>query len=643
MSVDPGKKLAYMIDFVYYLRWMSRSCHIFAPVLTLVVLCSTVLAADSGVISGWVYAEGNTEAIAKAKIYVHHPGGGVLDSVYTSETGWFSAQIMPGEYLVSAGKGNFVRRFYPGQYQCPEAMEISVHPGLNTSITFYLERGGWISGALGSGGEEIEEGLITALKIDEPDAGWYKSLTLRGSFPRHYTLEGLIPGIYKASARGTGKKTTYFPGVEDFEDATPIEVERNAGVPNVSFSLEPVGSATVSGRVSAVDIPGGISNVQITAYQWHDFWEDPNREKALTGIDGRFELQLFAGEYFFYADCDDCYPGSGRIVIYYDNQFDPMYADAVTVAAGDCIEGIDFELDFSNSYNLSISGRMVDEGTGLGLADATVTAIDYCAGQAINSSLTAGNGEFVIDNLPSGAYLVFFSGVNVIPYFYRATENWQDAEIIDLQLNYSGIQSEAITQDYGNQVLGILGRVTSQSGPVSGARIYAYLAGHSRPKAFARTGSSGQYAIISGLVPGSYTVVCDLYGYDKQIYPEIIQLDLLEFPEAENVDFYLEPGATAIEGMSEPPRRFEVFENYPNPFNMQTIIPIFSSYKGVRDLEMTVYDVLGRHVGSKRVSVNPGMNYIEWGFDDFDGSAGSGVYFYRIGDLPGSCRMILLK
>jgi hypothetical protein len=632
-----------MMHFVYYIKWMSRSCRILAPVLTLVVLCSTILAADSGVISGWVYAEGNTEVIAEAKIYLHDLGGGVLDSTYSSDAGWFSAEVMPGEYLVSAGKRNFARRFYPGQYKCSEAVEINVHPGLNTSITFYLERSGWISGTLDFGGEDIEEGLITALKIDYPDAGWYKSLTLRGSFPRHYNLEGLIPGTYKASARATGKKTSYFPGVEDFEDATPIEVERDAGVPNISFSLEPVGSGTVSGRVSGVGIPGGIGDVQIIAYQWHDFWEDPNRKNALTGTDGRFDLHLFAGDYFFYADCDDCYPGSSRIVIYYDNQFDPMYADAVTVVAGDSVEGIDFEFDFSNSYNLSISGRMVDESTGLGLADAAVTAIDYYAGQAVNSSLTAGNGEFAIDNLPSGVYLVFFSGVNVIPYFYRGTENWQSAEVINLQSNYSGIQSEAITQDYGNQVLGILGRVTSQFGPISGARVYAYLAGDSRPKAFARTGISGQYAIINGLVPGSYTVVCDLFGYDKQIYPEIIQLDLLHFPEAENIDFYLEPNAMAIEGMSEPPRRFEVFENYPNPFNMQTIIPIFSSYESVRDFEMTVYDVLGRFVGGKRVSVNPGMNYIEWGIDDFDGSAGSGVYFYRIGDFPGSCRMILLK
>ncbi len=614
-----------------------------ALILALTVPCSAILAADSGMISGWVYAEGNTEVIAEAKIYLHDLSGGVLDSVFTSDTGWFSAEVMPGEYLVSAGKGNFIRRFYPGQYRYSEAVRINVYPGQNTSIILYLEPGGWIGGLFGFSGEDIEKGLVTALKIDYPDAGWHKSIILQGSFPRDYILEGLIPGTYKALARATGKKTVYFPGVQDFGDATLIEVEWDAGVPDISFSLDPVGNGMVSGRVFGVGIPGGIADIPVIAYQWQNLWEDPNLKSALTGPDGRFDLQLSAGNYFFYADCDDCYPGSGRIVIYYDNQLDPMYADAVIVVAGDSIEGIDFEFDFSNSYNLSISGRVIDESTGLGLADAVTTAIDYYTGEAVNSSLTAGNGEFAIDNLPSGDYLIFFSGMNVIPYFYRATENWQSAEIVSLQRNYGGIESEAITQDYGNQVLAISGRVTSCSGPVSGARIYAYLVGDSRPKAYARTGASGHYAIINGLVPGSYTVVCDLFGYNAQTYPEIIELDIIQIPQAENIDFFLEPYNTDITGIGESPRRFEVFENYPNPFNAQTIIPIFSSYESIRVFEMTVYDVLGRIVGEKRVSINPGMNYIEWGVNDFDGFAGSGVYFYRIGDIPRAYRMILLK
>lgn len=614
-----------------------------APALALMVVCSGVFAADSGVISGWIYAEANSEVIADAKVYLHDLCGGILDSAFTSDIGFFSAELTPGEYLASAGKGNFVRRFYPGQYRYSKAVRINIRPGQSTSILFYLERGGWIGGTFGFGGEEIEQGLVTALKIDDPDAGWYKSAALQGSFPRDYILEGLIPGTYKISARATAKKTVYFPGVEDFEDAAPVEIERDAGVPDISFYLDPVGSGVVSGRVSGVGIPGGIADIPVIAYQWQDFWEDPNLKKVLTRPDGSFNLQLPAGNYFIYADCDDCNPGSGRIVIYYENQFDPMNADVVTVVAGESIDEIDFEFDFSNSYNLSISGRVVNESTGQGLADAVVTAIDYYSGEAVNSSLTGGSGAFTLSHLPSGAYLVFFSGMNLIPYFFDGTENWQSAEIIDLQLNVSGIQSEAITQDYGNQVLAISGQVISHSGPVLGARVYAYPVGYSRPIAYAKTSASGQYAIISGLIPGSYTVVCDLLGYNSQTYPEIIQLDLLHFPEAENIDFLLEPYTTDITGIDESPQRFEIFGNYPNPFNGQTKIPVYSGHESVRVIKMAVYDVLGRIVGGKLVTVNPGMNYVEWGIDDFDGFAGSGVYFYRIGDVPGAHRMVLLK
>ncbi|MEE8417127.1 MAG: carboxypeptidase regulatory-like domain-containing protein [candidate division Zixibacteria bacterium] len=622
---------------------MGRSAYIIAATLALMVFRSAVFAADSGIISGRVYTEDNTEIIAEAKIYLHDPGGSILDSAFTSDTGSFIIEITPGEYLVSAGKANLIRRFYPGQYRFSEAARISVYPNQSISIFFYLERGGWIGGTFGYGGEDIEKGLITALKIDDPDAGWYKSVTLKGSFPRDYIIEGLIPGTYKILARATGKKTVYFPGVEDFVDATPIEVERDTGVPNISFLLEPVGDGMVSGRVLGVGIPGGIADIPVIAYQWRDFWEDPNLISALTGPDGSFDLQLPAGDYFFYADCDDCYAGSGRIVIYYENQFDPMIADAVTVVADELIEEIDFEFDFSSSYNLGISGLVINERTGQGLANAVVTAIDFYNGEAINSSLTASNGVFAIGNLPSGVYLVFFSSMNVIPYFYRGTENWQSAEIIDLQSNFDGIQSEAITQDYGNQVLAISGQVISHTGPVSSVRVYAYLTGESQPRAFARTNASGQYAILNGLVPGSYTVVCDLYGYDPQTYPEIIELDLLRFPEAENIDFFLEPQTTHIEGIEEAPRRFEIFGNYPNPFNAQTKIPVLSNYEDVRVIKMIVYDVLGRIVGEKLVAIKPGMNYIGWGINDFHGLAGSGVYFYRINEVTEARPMILLK
>lgn len=610
-----------------------------APALVLLVFCSAVFAGDSGVISGRIYAEGDCEVIAEAKIYFHDLGGDILDSAFTSDTGLFHAEVMPGKYLVSAGKGNYARRFYPDQYRYSEAVGINVYPNQTSSTIINLERGGWISGTFGFDGEDIEKGLVTALKIDDPDAGWHKSIALQGSFPFEYILEGLIPGTYKTSARADGKKTAYYPGVEDFGDATPLEVERDAGVSNISFSLDPVGRGMVSGRVSGVGIRGGMADIPVTAFQW----QDPGLKKALTAPDGRFDMELPAGDYFFYADCDDCYPGSGRIVIYYESKFDPMNADAITVVADESIEVIEFQFGFSNPYNFSISGHVVDRSTGQCLANAVVTAIDYYTGEAIGSSLTDGDGMFAICNLPSGVYLVFFSGMNVIPYFYRGTENWQSAEIIDLQSNFSGIESAAITQDYGNQVLAISGQVISRSGPVSGARVYAYLVGDSRPIAYARTNTSGEYAIISGLVPGSYTVVCDMFGYDSETYPEVIQLDLLHSPKAENVDFFLELYTTDVTGVEESPRRFEIFGNYPNPFNAQTKIPIFSSYESVRVIELTIYDVLGRIVGEKQVAAKPGMNYIEWGIDDFDGSAGSGVYFYRIGDVPKACRMILLK
>jgi hypothetical protein len=105
----------------------------------------------------------------------------------------------------------------------------------------------------------------------------------------------------------------------------------------------------------------------------------------------------------------------------------------------------------------------------------------------------------------------------------------------------------------------------------------------------------------------------------------------------------MEPCTTDITGTEDAPLTFEIFSNYPNPFNAQTIIPVLSNHDGVRVIELTVYDILGRMVGEKTIEVKPGLNYIEWGIEDFDGSVGSGVYLYRMGDLARAHRMILLK
>ncbi|UCC79564.1 MAG: right-handed parallel beta-helix repeat-containing protein [Candidatus Zixiibacteriota bacterium] len=91
---------------------------------------------------------------------------------------------------------------------------------------------------------------------------------------------------------------------------------------------------------------------------------------------------------------------------------------------------------------------------------------------------------------------------------------------------------------------------------------------------------------------------------------------------------------------SSPPDRFMLLQNYPNPFNAQTTIRFILTKS--QDIELTVYDLLGRRV---KILFD---EYKEAGVHavTFDASRlSSGVYFYRLeaGDAVETKRMVLLK
>lgn len=611
--------------------------------LVLVLFTTSLFASDVGKIAGTVYDDDGVKGIQGAIVHVFDIDGCVVDSIYTSTTGWFEKSVPSGEYIISAEKGNYIRRYHPDAYLLEEAKSVIVYPGQYRIVSFKLERGGWLGGGFAIRGDDIHQGLVTAIKIDEPFSGYFKSAVLQGPFPSNYAITGLLPGVYKIAGRANGRETLYYPGVENFDDAEMIHILSNEGVPDISFDLERVGSGIISGRAYDVETGAGLEGLSVFAYQWKNFWEDPNFKISETDFDGTFEIELSSGDYYLCARCVDCNINSENIFMYYDGQFDPDRAELVEVTDNSIVGNINFGFDFSNSYNLSIAGRVLNDQTGQGLGGVTVTAIDYQTGQDISSSLSITDGEFSIDDLTSGQYLLMFSGSNIIPYFYRGSETWQDAEIIELSADYRGIQSDAITQDYGNLGLLIAGQISSDGGPLSGVRVYAYPVDSDRPVAFAISSASGEYSIIRGLVPGAYTVVCDMMGFDSETYPENIELDLLHNPEATGIDFHLESPSTGIVDKIDLPEKIELGGNYPNPFNSRTLIDLYSSYEHDVITKLVVFNILGGKIGEKRVVIRPGANTIEWSSDDFDRSVSSGVYFYRIEGVSSVSRMVLLK
>jgi len=92
------------------------------------------------------------------------------------------------------------------------------------------------------------------------------------------------------------------------------------------------------------------------------------------------------------------------------------------------------------------------------------------------------------------------------------------------------------------------------------------------------------------------------------------------------------------------PNSFKLSQNYPNPFNPSTKIEyrIPNSEYGIQNVELKVYDVLGREIANLvNKQQKAGYYEVEWNAVN----SSSGVYFYqlRAGDFVEAKKMVLLR
>jgi len=96
---------------------------------------------------------------------------------------------------------------------------------------------------------------------------------------------------------------------------------------------------------------------------------------------------------------------------------------------------------------------------------------------------------------------------------------------------------------------------------------------------------------------------------------------------------------TIGEAASAVPRDFTVYQNFPNPFNPTTSVPIALPSAG--KVQLTLYNVLGQKVWQQNYRLNAGMHLLVVNGQNL----ASGVYFYKVKfkDAVLTRKMILLK
>ena len=602
---------------------------------------SPIILSDGGYIQGDVSSESG-QLLANARVYVYSSEYEKIDSAVCSVEGRFLIYLTSGKYYLSAAKEDYCPRFYPSAYFISSARAINVFPQQGQEIDLTLQKGGSIRGEISLGNGLSGDFLMTAVKIDYPYTDWQREKYFSINGQGNYELRGLLPGYYKILLRSEGFHTLFYPQSITFEDAALIEVVADEITEGVDFSPEQPGTGLLSGSVidSRNSLP--IEGAKIFAYQWSLEGDDPNKLSTIADENGEFELELTGGYYYILASISNPSDPESDILIYYDNQCDQDFARAVYVEADDRLSDINFGVDFSREYNLEISGNLSDLAGERPMDGAELTAIDYFTGQPVASTRSQADGGFIFSNMISGSYLIGISGHGLVPTFWPDKLGWQQAEVVRLSsanqiLNNGG----AITQDYGTPGFSISGRISGPDGPLGGVRVYA-INFETGSVAYAYSNPSGGYEITSGLYNGSYTVFADLYGYDGTYYSTMIELDLVHNPHVSGVDIMLSSAVVSADEPRPLPQSVELLGNYPNPFNSTTTIE-FAADKYLES-QIEIYNIIGQLVAALPVSAKPGVNSINWNGQTSSGvTVGTGVYFYRLRDLPQTRKMILLK
>ncbi|MCI0696176.1 carboxypeptidase regulatory-like domain-containing protein [candidate division KSB1 bacterium] len=452
-----------------------------------------------------------------------------------------------GEYLVLAHAWNqwsYAIEWYKNTSAPDSATPVPVTEGqVTTGIDFTLDLpqiAGSISGSVTSSqGTPLADVLVqavswlsTADSLNEKSGfGGYAYTDASG----HYRIDLPADTVLVSATYYSGWQsvTRWYPDAITPDSAKPVVVQENVDLDDIDFRLPiVVSNSVISGKVTDDSgRPLGGAFIAITPPKRTDDHVWLIWAYGVTDSSGNYAIaNLPAGEYIVHAQYWESYSFGEQ---WYQNAARQEDATPVKVDESQKVGDIDFTLKLHPMYG-SIYGRVTADADGSPIARAYVEISpvqrDYLTGAPIAfwswNTTTNERGEYRLDFLPSGEYLV-------VVYANGAFEYFEDAVVTEQAKPVKVTGGDSTLVNFGltprNEGMGVIsGVVTDEwnNAPLPIALVIARPAvtilkwPESEMFFTAVTNPDGSYK-MTGLAPGEYYVMSFAPDYAGEYYDNV--------------------------------------------------------------------------------------------------------------------------
>ncbi len=361
---------------------------------------------------------------------------GVVRHALTDENGNYTIRSIPaGAFAVFAKAQGYDGEYYDDAATLLEATLLTTSPPDTISnIDFSLALSSAISGTVRDAEDEtpIARALVQVYNLVGDRRGNHPIRRTLTDENGNYVVGVPAAGFYLVRVQAHGYAVQYYDGVERYEDATSVQVEENAHTTGIDFDLQRLGS--LSGTVVDQETGEAIAGAFVFAYldrvttnptdtsgqASHRSRPDRQRGVYKTRTDslGNYVFDAIApGSYFVRAGA------RGYLPEFWQEAGTVQEATLVDVAVSQEITGIDFTLLKGGAIAGTIYSADDSSST---LAGAGVTVWSEELGIK-RHSFSDRDGNYIVEGLPAGEYLVYVSLRGYDNKFYDGVDTREDA------------------------------------------------------------------------------------------------------------------------------------------------------------------------------------------------------------------------